>query len=139
MTRKTITDVAAAAGVAIKTVSRVLNNEPKVRESTRERVMAAVKALNYHPSISARGLAGRRSFLVGLVYENPSANYVMDVQNGTMARCREERFQLIMHHCSGRGTDLAGGHRRARRPDARRWARAHPAAQLLPRAHRHAR
>lgn len=108
MTRKTITDVAAAAGVAIKTVSRVLNNEPKVRESTRERVMAAVKALNYHPSISARGLAGRRSFLVGLVYENPSANYVMDVQNGTMARCREERFQLIMHHCSGRGTDLAG-------------------------------
>jgi LacI family transcriptional regulator, galactose operon repressor len=107
MNRTTITDVAAAAGVAIKTVSRVLNNEPKVREATRERVMAAVKALNYHPSISARGLAGRRSFLIGLVYENPSANYVMDVQNGTMARCREERFQLIMHHCSGRGADLA--------------------------------
>jgi LacI family transcriptional regulator len=107
MSRKTITDVAAAAGVAIKTVSRVLNNEPKVRESTRERVMAAVRALNYHPSISARGLAGRRSFLIGLVYENPSANYVIDVQNGTMARCREERFQLIMHHCSGRGADLA--------------------------------
>ena len=107
MSRKTITDVAAAAGVAIKTVSRVLNNEPKVRESTRERVLAAVKALNYHPSLSARGLAGRRSFLIGLVYENPSANYVMDVQNGTMARCREERFQLIMHHCSVRGEALA--------------------------------
>jgi LacI family transcriptional regulator len=107
MSRKTITDVAAAAGVAIKTVSRVLNNEPKVRETTRERVMAAVKALNYHPSISARGLAGRRSCLIGLVYENPSANYIMDVQNGAMARCREERFQLIMHHCSVRGADLA--------------------------------
>lgn len=107
MSRKTITDVAAAAGVAIKTVSRVLNNEPKVRDATRERVLAAVKALNYHPSLSARGLAGRRSFLLGLVYENPSANYVMDIQNGTMARCREERFQLIMHHCSGRGADLA--------------------------------
>ncbi|HEV7714472.1 MAG TPA: LacI family DNA-binding transcriptional regulator [Steroidobacteraceae bacterium] len=107
MSRKTITDVAAAAGVAIKTVSRVLNNEPKVRESTRSRVMAAVKALNYHPSISARGLAGRRSCLIGLVYENPSPNYVIDVQNGAMARCREERFQLIMHHCSVRGSDLA--------------------------------
>jgi LacI family transcriptional regulator len=107
MSRKTITDVAAAAGVAIKTVSRVLNNEPKVRDSTRERVLAAVKALNYHPSLSARGLAGRRSFLIGLVYENPSANYVMDIQNGTMARCREERFQLIMHHCSVRGEALA--------------------------------
>ncbi len=107
MSRKTITDVAAAAGVAIKTVSRVLNNEPKVRDSTRERVMAAVKALNYHPSFSARALAGRRSFLIGLVYENPSANYVMDVQSGAMARCREERFQLIMHHCNVRGADLA--------------------------------
>jgi LacI family transcriptional regulator len=107
MSRKTITDVAREAGVAIKTVSRVLNNEPRVRPATRDRVMAAVKALNYYPSISARGLAGRRSCLVGLVYENPSPNYIMDVQNGSMARCREERFQLIMHHCSGRGADLA--------------------------------
>ena len=107
MSRKTITDVAAAAGVAIKTVSRVLNNEPRVRQATRERVMAAVKALNYHPSISARGLAARRSLLIGLVYENPSPNYVMDVQNGAMARCREDRFQLIMHHCNRRGEDLA--------------------------------
>ena len=107
MIRKTITDVAKAAGVAIKTVSRVLNNEPKVRASTRERVLAAVSELNYHPSISARGLAGRRSCLLGLVYENPSPNYIVDVQNGAMARCREERFQLIMHHCSGRGADLA--------------------------------
>ena len=107
MSRKTITDVAKAAGVAIKTVSRVLNNEPRVRPATRERVMAAVKALNYYPSLSARGLAGRRSCLIGLVYENPSPNYIMDVQNGAMARCREERFQLIMHHYNGRGADLA--------------------------------
>jgi LacI family transcriptional regulator len=107
MSRKTITDVAREAGVAIKTVSRVLNNEPRVRPATRDRVMAAVKALNYFPSISARGLAGRRSCLIGLVYEKPSPNYIMDVQNGAMARCREERFQLIMHHYTGRGADLA--------------------------------
>jgi len=107
MSRKTITDVAKAAGVAIKTVSRVLNNEPRVRPATRERVLAAVKELNYHPSISARALAGRRSFLIGLVYEKPSPNYIMDVQNGAMARCREEHFQLIMHHCTVRGDELA--------------------------------
>ena len=105
--RKTITDVAREAGVAIKTVSRVLNNEPRVRPATRDRVMAAVKALNYYPSLSARGLAGRRSCLIGLVYEQPSPNYIMDVQNGAMARCREERFQLITHHYTGRGADLA--------------------------------
>ena len=107
MSRKTITDVAREAGVAIKTVSRVLNNEPRVRPATRDRVMAAVKALNYYPSISARGLAGRRSCLIGLVYEKPSPNYIMDVQNGAMTRCREERFQLITHHYTGRGADLA--------------------------------
>jgi LacI family transcriptional regulator, galactose operon repressor len=107
MSRKTITDVAREAGVAIKTVSRVLNNEPRVRPATRDRVMAAVKALNYIPSISARGLAGRRSCLIGLVYEKPSPNYIMDVQSGAMARCREERFQLITHHFTGRGADLA--------------------------------
>ena len=82
MARKTIDDVAKAAGVAIKTVSRVLNDEPNVREETRARVQAVVKELNYHPSLSARSLAGRRSYLVGLVYGNPSANYVVDVQHG---------------------------------------------------------
>lgn len=87
--RTRIHDVAEAAGVAIKTVSRALNNEPNVREATRERVLAAVKRLNYHPSLSARGLAGRRSYLIGLIYENPSANYIVDVQHGAMARCRD--------------------------------------------------
>jgi LacI family transcriptional regulator len=104
--RAKIQDVADAAGVAIKTVSRVLNNEPNVRAETRERVLAVVKRLNYHPSLSARSLAGRRSYLIGLVYENPSANYIVDVQHGAMARCREGRFQLLMHQVIGRGEDL---------------------------------
>jgi LacI family transcriptional regulator len=106
MARKTIDDVAKAAGVAIKTVSRVLNDEPNVRDETRARVKAVVKALNYHPSISARSLAGRRSYLVGLVYGNPSANYVVDVQHGAMTRCRQQGFQLFAHQCSTRGDDL---------------------------------
>jgi LacI family transcriptional regulator, galactose operon repressor len=106
MARKTIDDVAKAAGVAIKTVSRVLNNEPNVREETRARVQAVVKELNYHPSLSARSLAGRRSYLIGLVYGNPSANYVVDVQHGAMASCREKGFQLFTHQCASHGDEL---------------------------------
>jgi LacI family transcriptional regulator len=106
MTRKTIHDVAKAAGVAIKTVSRVLNNEPNVAEPTRERVKAAVAALNYHPSLSARSLASRKSYLIGLLYENPSANYIVDVQHGAMERCHEERFRLFVHQCDGKGEAL---------------------------------
>ena len=91
MSRKTIHDVAKAAGVAIKTVSRVLNDEPNVRPETRARVLAAAEELQYLPSLSARSLAGRRSFLIGLIYENPSANYLIDLQHGAMARCRKEK------------------------------------------------
>ena len=106
MRRTTIHDVAKAAGVAIKTVSRVLNDEPNVREETRARVLAVVKALDYHPSLSARSLAGRRSYLIGLVYRNPSANYIVDVQHGAMERCRKEKFRLFVHQCSGEGEEL---------------------------------
>ncbi|MFO7305506.1 MAG: LacI family DNA-binding transcriptional regulator [Gammaproteobacteria bacterium] len=104
--RARINDVAQAAGVAIKTVSRVLNNEPNVREETRTRVLEIVKKLNYHPSLSARSLAGRRSYLIGLVYENPSANYIVDVLHGARARCREGRFQLLSHQVIGKGEEM---------------------------------
>jgi len=106
VSRKTIHDVAKAAGVAIKTVSRVLNDEPNVRPETRARVLAAAEQLQYQPSLSARSLAGKRSYLVGLIYENPSANYLIDLQHGAMARCRKEKFRLFVHQCSGRGDDL---------------------------------
>jgi LacI family transcriptional regulator len=106
VSRKTIHDVAAAAGVAIKTVSRVLNDEPNVRPETRARVLAAAEALSYQPSLSARSLAGKRSCLIGLVYENPSANYLVSLQHGAMARCRQEKFRLFVHQCSGRGAEL---------------------------------
>jgi LacI family transcriptional regulator len=104
--RKTIHDVAKAAGVAIKTVSRVLNDEPNVRPETRARVLAAAEALNYQPSLSARSLAGRRSYLIGLVYENPSVNYLIDLQHGAMARCRQEKFRLFVHQCNGPREEL---------------------------------
>jgi LacI family transcriptional regulator len=106
VSRKTIHDVAKAAGVAIKTVSRVLNDEPNVRPETRARVLAAAEQLQYQPSLSARSLAGRRSYLIGLVYENPSANYLVELQHGAMARCRQEKFRLFVHQCSGRGEEL---------------------------------
>ena len=77
MGRITIHDVSKAAGVSIKTVSRVLNSEPNVRSETRARVLKLVEELNYHPSLSARSLAGRSSNLIGLIYQNPSANYVV--------------------------------------------------------------
>lgn len=101
-----IQDVAARAGVSIKTVSRVLNRESNVRESTRRKVLESAEALGYHPNRSARGLAGRRSFLLGLIYNNPSANYISDVITGVLAACRSEGYGLVMHTAAHDTPDL---------------------------------
>jgi len=47
--RSTIKDVAKRAKVSLKTVSRVINNEPAVQARTREKVLRAVEALEYRP------------------------------------------------------------------------------------------
>ncbi len=112
MSRITIHDVSKAAGVSIKTVSRVLNSEPNVRSETRARVLKLVEELNYHPSLSARSLAGRSSNLIGLIYQNPSANYVVDLQKGALERCHTRGYRLLVHPCEGNDLssvrDLAG-------------------------------
>jgi LacI family transcriptional regulator len=60
----TIKDVARLAGVSIKTVSRVVNQEPHVTESVRSRVQQAIQTLEYAPNISARRLVQQRSFVL---------------------------------------------------------------------------
>lgn len=63
-------DVAQAAGVALKTVSRVVNDEPGVHESTAERVRAAIERLGYSRNEGARMLRRGRTATVGLVIED---------------------------------------------------------------------
>ncbi len=94
--RTTIVDVGRHAGVSSKTVSRVFNGEPHVTEDVKRRVRAAAEALNYHPNMFARGLVQRRSHLIGLVYENPSPSYVVDLQMGVLHRLRDEQYQLVV-------------------------------------------
>lgn len=106
MSKATINHVAQRAGVSIKTVSRVVNNEPNVSPATREKVLKAVKALAYQPNPSARSLAGKRTYVLGLLYDNPSANYVIDVQEGALAACRAQGYDLLIHPCDHRSPTL---------------------------------
>ncbi|KRB07564.1 LacI family DNA-binding transcriptional regulator [Lysobacter sp. Root690] len=94
--RVRIEDVAEAAGVSMKTVSRVLNQEPNVSEDTRKRVEAAARKLQYRPNPSARSLAGQRSYLVALLYDNPSSNYLMEVQAGMLDACIAHHYNLML-------------------------------------------
>lgn len=108
MAKVTIDDVASLAGVSIKTVSRVVNQEPNVRESTREKVEQAITSLQYRPNISARNLASHRSRLIVLVYDDPSAydtpssGYVIRMQQGALQACRKSNYELLIHPCNYR-------------------------------------
>jgi len=101
-----INDVAERAGVSIKTVSRVLNREPNVRGDTRDRVESAIAELKYTPNPFARSLAGNRGFVVGLLYDNPSSSYVIDIQRGTLNVCQREHYDLLIHPCDYRSSGL---------------------------------
>ena len=97
MTRRTtIVDIAQRAGVSAKTVSRVLNDEPYVRDDVRERVKTVAAELDYHPNRNAQGLISRRTFLIGLTYEKPSPSYVVDLQRGALQRLAGERYRLVV-------------------------------------------
>lgn len=112
MVKTTIDDVASLAGVSIKTVSRVANNEPNVRESTRLKVNDAIVALNYKPNQSARSLASRRSYLIALLYDDPSmyeipsSGYVVNIQQGVLKICKSKNYDLLIHPCAYKDKEI---------------------------------
>jgi len=93
--RSNIRDVAARAGVAVKTVSRVLNGHPYVSADTRARVEEAMKALEFRPSVAARILSGAKSNQVALIYDNHSPYYMFQIQTGCWDVCRAKGIRLL--------------------------------------------
>lgn len=62
-----IFDVAKKSGLSVVTVSRVLNGAGTVREKNRQKVLDAIKELNYHPNAAARSLASGKTGIIGLI------------------------------------------------------------------------
>src|SRR3954467_4128060 len=63
-------DVAPKAGVGKATVSRVLNNQPGVKKSTRTKILRAMEELNYHPNLHASTLAKGKNHTLGVILSN---------------------------------------------------------------------
>jgi len=99
VTSATIRDVANTAGVSIKTVSRVLNDEPFVKKSTRDKVQAAIDELGYVASMSARRLATGQSYTIGLIFHNASWHYTQDVLKGVIETARKSGYSTLLHPC----------------------------------------
>ena len=95
----TISDIARLSGVSKRTVSRVINRSSNVGEVTREKVQRVIAEMSYRPNAQARGLAGGRSYLLGLIYDNPDALFIDEAQRGVLNVCRELGYELVIHPC----------------------------------------
>lgn len=92
----TINDVAAHAGVGAGTVSRVLNDSPKVRPATRDRVLAAIELLDYRPNPLARGLSRGRCQTIGVVVPSFTQPSAIERMRGVVAALHGSPYDLVL-------------------------------------------
>jgi LacI family transcriptional regulator len=92
----TIADVAAHAGVGAGTVSRVLNDSPRVSDRTRARVLAAIELLDYRPNPLARGLSRGRCQTLGVVVPFFTHASAVERLRGVAAALDGSRYDLVL-------------------------------------------
>ncbi|CAI8157990.1 MAG: Catabolite control protein A [Cellvibrionales bacterium UBA7375] len=94
--KSTLSDIAKLAKVSIKTASRVVRKESKVSPKTRAAVEDAIKILNYRPSVAPRAAVGSKSYVIGLVFDNPNASYIVELLQGALEQARKDGYHLIV-------------------------------------------
>ncbi len=94
--KPTINDIARIAGVSKKTVSRVINDSPKLTAETRDKVKAVIAEVGYVPNPQARALALGRNFLIGLVHDNPNAQMILNMQQGILEGLQGTEFAMVV-------------------------------------------
>ncbi|WP_203794631.1 LacI family DNA-binding transcriptional regulator, partial [Actinoplanes derwentensis] len=99
-----IEDVATHAGVSVGTVSNVLNRPGAVAATTRDRVLAAITALDYRPNEAARSLAAGRSRTLGLIVPDVTNPFFADLARGA-EQIADQRDVVVMLYNSGESTE----------------------------------
>jgi LacI family transcriptional regulator len=116
----TLEEIAKLAGVSRSTVSRVINDQPNVKEDVRDHVWQVVREQNYHPNNAARALVRRRTQIIGLVIPQAikaifSDPYFPVLIQGISAACVERQYQLMLSLITSQMSDayrriIRGGH-----------------------------
>ena len=112
MKRPTIREVAARAGVSHQTVSRVINGDRRVVAPTRDRVLAAIRELDYVPNGIARSLSSNRTHTLGIVTTDISGYAVGQFVAGAEAAARRHGYFLLIGSASDRDDADRGAHLR---------------------------
>lgn len=92
----TVKEIAAHAGVSVGTVSHVLNNPDKVRETRRKRVEKVIQKLGYQPSRLARGLRLKTTDLLGVIIPDITNPFFPSIVRGAEDVAFREGFRLVL-------------------------------------------
>lgn len=98
--QNTIYDISQKAGVSIATVSRVLNDSPKVSPKTKERVRAVMDDLDYQPNVFARGLGTGSMKTIGILCADVADIYLANAVSFLERELRKQGFNTILN-CTG--------------------------------------
>jgi len=91
-----IVDVAKAAKVSPTTVSRVLNNNPLVKNKTREKVLLVIEQMNYVPNAAAKNLRQQKTFTIGIIVPDIMVAYYSNLVKGIQNKAHSEKFKVII-------------------------------------------
>lgn len=92
----TLQDLADRLGISVATVSRALNDHPKVSATTRRRVAAAARTLRYQPNLVARALRNDRTMLVGLVVPDVRSAFFAEAATVLQSVLEEHGYRVIL-------------------------------------------
>lgn len=93
----TIYDVAKKAGVGIGTVSRVINNSQQITEATKNKVLEAIKELNYQPHTAAQNLARRKTNTIACIIPFFTGYFFVELLRGIQQKVTEYNYDLILY------------------------------------------
>jgi len=111
----TMHDVALRAGVSVKTVSNVVNGYPYIRESTRDRVLAAIDELGYQMNVSARNLRSGRTGMIGLAVPELSLTYFAELSDNVIQEAEARGWTVLIEQTNAtraREIEVLSGSRR---------------------------
>jgi LacI family transcriptional regulator, repressor for deo operon, udp, cdd, tsx, nupC, and nupG len=97
-----IKDVAALAGVSMKTVTNVMHERPYVRGETRQRVLDAIEELDYRPSLAGRQLRGVRSNILTMAVPRVDEPYLGALSHAIISAATERGFTVLVDETGGR-------------------------------------
>lgn len=96
--RVTVKDIAQRLGVSAMTVSRALNDQPRISDETREKVLQTARKMGYRPDRVARGMVLQRTRLIGVVVPELTTSFFPEVFRGIDSVAVDRDYQVIMIH-----------------------------------------